>query len=285
MTHPDAVSVEITGDGARDSVASIASRLAQPPGVTVRQLSAGFETRTILHDISLTCRPGRVTAVIGPSGCGKSTLLRCVNRLHELHPLAWVRGTVQLGADDTANKVYDPSTNVAELRRRVGMVFQRPTPFVTESIYDNVAAGVRAHQPLLPRRTLDSVVEDALQRAGLWREVADQLTRNAMALSGGQQQRLCIARALAVQPQVLLLDEPTASLDPLGTQRIEELLYDLRGAVTVIMVTHNMQQAARISDETAFVLNGQLVEQSATRTLFTAPQDARTDAYLTGRFG
>jgi phosphate transport system ATP-binding protein len=256
------------------------------PAVHLDGLQAGFAARTVLYDLAFTAAPGQVTAVIGPSGCGKSTLLRCVNRLHELQPKAWVRGAVRVGASTRAAvSVYDAATDVTALRRRVGMVFQRPTPFVTLSIFENVAAAVRAHAPAPTPRELEGLVEDALQRAGLWREVADRLHSNALALSGGQQQRLCIARALAIAPEVLLLDEPTASLDPLGTQRIEELLYDLRGSVTMIMVTHNMQQAARISDETVFLLEGRLVERAATRSLFTAPRDARTEAYITGRFG
>jgi len=227
-----------------------------------------------------------VSAIVGPSGCGKSTLLRCLNRLHETTPGATVAGSVSIAGLD----VYAPVVDPIALRRRVGMVFQQPTPFPTLSIFDNVAAGIRAagHRPLDSGREeskLSARVEHALRRAGLWVEVKDRLTRSALALSGGQQQRLCIARALAVNPEVLLLDEPTASLDPLGTQRIEELIYELRGSVTLIIVTHNMQQAARISDTTAFMLNGELVEYAPTRTLFTTPRDPRTEAYVTGRFG
>ncbi|MBY0490742.1 MAG: phosphate ABC transporter ATP-binding protein [Gemmatimonadaceae bacterium] len=257
------------------------------PGVAIAELTAGYGPRTALHEVAFTSHPGRVTAIIGPSGCGKSTLLRCINRLHEEQPLAWVRGQVQITRGDQTggDVVYDAEADVAALRRRIGMVFQRPTPFVTMSIFENVAAGVRAHEPQLSPRDLEARVTDALRRAGLWREVADRLNGNAMALSGGQQQRLCLARALAVGPRVLLLDEPTASLDPLGTQRIEELIYDLRGSVTMIMVTHNMQQAARISDDTVFLLQGKVVERATTRQLFTAPRDPRTEAYITGRFG
>lgn len=256
------------------------------PGVQIAQLTAGYGPRTTLHEVALSSQPGRVTAIIGPSGCGKSTLLRCINRLHEEQPLAWVRGQVHItGAGSTTEPVYGAATDVVSLRRKVGMVFQRPTPFVTMSIFENVAAGVRAHRPDLGPRDLEGVVTEALRRAGLWREVADRLDGNPMALSGGQQQRLCLARALAVGPRILLLDEPTASLDPLGTQRIEELIYDLRGTVTMIMVTHNLQQAARISDDTVFLLQGQVVERATTRQLFTAPRDPRTEAYVTGRFG
>jgi phosphate transport system ATP-binding protein len=257
------------------------------PRVTIADLTAGYGARTALHDVALDTTPGRVTAIIGPSGCGKSTLLRCINRLHEEQPLAWVRGRVEIGStsDGAPEAVYGANADVIGLRRRVGMVFQRPTPFVTMSIFENVAAGVRAHRPQLSPRELEDLVSDALRRAGLWREVADRLDGNAMGLSGGQQQRLCLARALAIGPRVLLLDEPTASLDPVGTQRIEELIYDLRGSVTMIMVTHNMQQAARISDDTVFLLQGRVIERATTRQLFTAPRDPRTEAYITGRFG
>lgn len=268
------------------------ARVAGAPTLTIDGLSAGFGARTVLHDVSFPCAGGRVTAVIGPSGCGKSTLLRCLNRLHELQPRAWVRGEVtvkETAADDARatapTDIYDSAVDPGALRRRIGMVGQRPTPFVTLSVFENVAAGVRAHWPRLSRPELQARVEEALRRSGLWRDVADRLDGNAMALSGGQQQRLCLARALAVQPDVLLLDEPTASLDPLATQRIEELLYDLRGAVTVVLVTHNLLQAARISDDTVFLLEGRVVERSASRALFTAPRDPRTEAYLTGRFG
>ena len=251
------------------------------PRVHIANVSAGFADRGVLRQVSLDGPPGRVLAIVGPSGCGKSTVLRCINRLHELDEGAFVSGDVSVGE----LPVYAPSTNVIALRRRVGMVFQRPTPFVTASVFDNVAAGIRAHRRHIAASELEGLVEDALQRAGLWRDVVDRLFGTAMALSGGQQQRLCIARALAVQPDVLLLDEPTASLDPMGTQRIEELLYDLRDTVTVIMVTHNMQQAARISDVTAFLLDGRIIECAPTRQLFTTPTDARTEAYITGRFG
>lgn len=251
------------------------------PSVALRDLSAGFATRSVLRQLSLTAPAGCVMAIIGPSGCGKSTVLRCINRLHELDDAAFVSGTVLLN-DEQINGI---GTDPVAARRRIGMVFQRPTPFVTQSIFDNVAAGVRAQRGGIGAKELEAIVEGALQRAGLWQEVVDRLFSTAMALSGGQQQRLCIARALAVQPEVLLLDEPTASLDPMSTQRIEELLYDLRKTVTVIMVTHNMQQAARISDQTAVIMEGRLVECAATRQLFTTPSDPRTEAYITGRFG
>ena len=222
-----------------------------------------------------------VTAVIGPSGCGKSTFLRCLNRMHETVPTARVSGHVYLGGQD----IYAEGVSPIAVRRRVGMVFQRPTPFPTMSIRDNVAAGLRVMEPRPSRSETSAIVERALVRAALWDETRDRLATSAMALSGGQQQRLCIARALATSPDVLLLDEPTASLDPGSTQRIEELVHELREEVTIIIVTHNMQQAARISDHTAFFLAGELVELAPTDALFTSPADERTEAYITGRFG
>ncbi len=246
----------------------------------MRNLVARYGSRVAVRNVSLDCQAGVVTAIIGPSGCGKSTLLRCVNRLHESVPGAAATGSVRVGGEEVYARHVDPIL----LRRNVGMVFQRPTPFPTLSIFDNVAAGLRA-AGISGRSGLHDIVERALTRAGLWTEVKDQLLGSAQCLSGGQQQRLCIARALAVDPNVLLLDEPTASLDPLGSQRVEELVYELRGSVTIIIVTHNMQQAARVSDTTAFMLDGELVEQAPTRTLFTTPSDQRTEAYVTGRFG
>jgi phosphate transport system ATP-binding protein len=223
-----------------------------------------------------------VTAIIGPSGCGKSTLLRCLNRMHETVPNARVKGRVEI----LGSAIYAEGTSAPVIRRHVGMVFQRPTPFPTMSVRANVAAGLRvAMSHRLSRADVNDTVEEALHRAGLWDEVKDRLDESAMALSGGQQQRLCIARALATRPRVILLDEPTASLDPLSTQKIEELVYQLRETVTVVIVTHNMQQAARVSDRTAFLIAGELVEFAPTNVLFTAPKDQRTEAYITGRFG
>jgi len=223
-----------------------------------------------------------VTAIIGPSGCGKSTLLRCFNRMHETVPGARVEGMVEI----LGSRIYGEGTSPVAVRRHVGMVFQRPTPFPTMSIRANVAAGLRVDpRSHRERGKTEEIVAEALTRAGLWSEVKDRLGESAMALSGGQQQRLCIARALATRPRVILLDEPTASLDPLSTQKVEELVYDLRNTVTVVIVTHNMQQAARVSDRTAFLLGGELVELTTTRDLFTAPRDPRTEAYITGRFG
>ncbi len=246
---------------------------------TVR-LTALFGHQRAVRDVSLLFPAHTVTAIIGPSGCGKSTLLRCLNRMHELTPDAGVVGEVLL---DNVN-VYARDVNPIELRRRIGMVFQRPTPFPTMSIYDNVAAGLRVNGKR-PRRQMDEDVERALRQAALWDEVKDRLRTSALALSGGQQQRLCIARAVAPQPEILLLDEPTASLDPAGTQRIEELCHLLKQLYTIVIVTHNMQQAARVSDYTAFMYLGNLVEVGRTNELFTKPNVEQTEAYITGRFG
>ena len=246
---------------------------------TVR-LTALFGQQRAVRDVSLLFPVHTVTAIIGPSGCGKSTLLRCLNRMHELTPDASVVGAVLL---DNVN-VYARDVNPIELRRRIGMVFQRPTPFPTMSIYDNVAAGLRVNGKR-PRRQMDEDVERALRQAALWDEVKDRLRTSALALSGGQQQRLCIARAVAPQPEILLLDEPTASLDPAGTQRIEELCHLLKRVYTIVIVTHNMQQAARVSDYTAFMYLGNLVEVGRTNELFTKPKVEQTEAYITGRFG
>jgi phosphate transport system ATP-binding protein len=259
----------------------------RPPGETqpcivTTKLCAFFGDHAAIKNVSMSVPQRAVTAIIGPSGCGKSTLLRCFNRMHETVPGARVEGMVEV----LGSRIYGAGTSPIAVRRHVGMVFQRPTPFPTMSIRANVAAGLkvdpRSHRD---RGDTDEIVQEALARAGLWSEVKDRLDKSAMALSGGQQQRLCIARALATRPRVILLDEPTASLDPLSTQKVEELVYELRNTVTVVIVTHNMQQAARVSDRTAFLLGGELVELTTTRDLFTAPRDPRTEAYITGRFG
>ena len=243
-------------------------------------LTALFGTQRAVRDVSLLFPAHTVTAIIGPSGCGKSTLLRCLNRMHELTPGATVSGEVLL---DNVN-IYAPDVNPVELRRRIGMVFQRPTPFPTMSIYDNVAAGLKVNGRR-PRGEIDDAVERALRQAALWDEVSDRLRTSALELSGGQQQRLCIARAVAPQPEILLLDEPTASLDPAGTQRIEELCHELKRLYTIVIVTHNMQQAARVSDYTAFMYLGSLIEVGNTNEVFTKPKVEQTEAYITGRFG
>ena len=266
---------------ARMSAAPSAQEPA-PPAMETRALNAWFGSTHAVRDVTLTFPANEVTAIIGPSGCGKSTLLRCLNRMHETVPLARVEGAVLFHG----RNIYAPGVDPIALRRHVGMVFQRPTPFPTMSIRDNVAAGLRVQLgERLDRRQVDEVVERALRQAALWDEVKDRLKTSATGISGGQQQRLCIARALATAPHVLLLDEPTASLDPLSTQKVEELVYELRSSMTVIIVTHNMQQAARVSDRTVFMLSGELVEAAPTRAVFTTPADPRTEAYITGRFG
>ncbi len=244
------------------------------------RVTAMYGKFTAVKGVSLKFPTNRVHALIGPSGCGKSTFLRTLNRMHEMSPGGWITGQVLLDGQD----IYAPEVNAMQLRRRVGMVFQKPTPFPTMSIFDNVAAGVRVNGRR-SRRDLSHIVERSLRQAVLWDEVKDGLNRSALALSGGQQQRLCIARTLAPEPEVLLLDEPTASLDPQGTQRIEELLFELRNNFTIVIVTHNLHQAARVSDTTTFFYLGTMVEHGPTKELFTTPGNDQTEAYITGRFG
>jgi len=251
------------------------------PRLRADALTAYFGAAAAVRDASIDIRDGEVTAVIGPSGCGKSTFLRCLNRLHETVAATRVDGRVLLDG----RNIYADGVNPIEVRKFIGMVFQRPTPFPTMTIRDNVAAGLKVVSPRPDRSRIAETVERALMRAALWDEVKDRLREPATALSGGQQQRLCIARALATDPEVLLLDEPTASLDPVSSQKVEELVYELRKDMSVVIVTHNMQQAARVSDVTAFFLMGELVEVAPTKTMFTAPKDPRTEAYVTGRFG
>ena len=250
------------------------------PRVRTEGLTSFYGSLAAVKNASLSFAPNQVHALIGPSGCGKSTFLRSINRMHEETPGAHAEGLVALDGED----VYAPKVSLRRLRRRIGMVFQKPTPFPTMSIYDNVAAGLRLDRGR-SRAEMDRTVEDALTVAALWEEVKDRLQASAVALSGGQQQRLCIARTIAPAPEVILLDEPTASLDPQGTQRIEELLFRLKERYTIIIVTHNMQQAARVSDTTSFFYLGEVVETGATRQIFTSPREQRTEAYVTGRFG
>ena len=247
--------------------------------IAIERFSFWYGKQQALHDIDLAIRPRAVTALIGPSGCGKSTFLRALNRLNALIPGVRHAGSIRLDGED----VYAPAMDVVALRQRVGMVFQRWNPF-PKSIYDNVAYGPRI-SGVRARRELDAIVEASLRRAALWDEVKDRLRESALALSGGQQQRLCIARALANDPEVLLLDEPASALDPIATQRVEELVYELKRELTIVIVTHNLQQAARVSDDTAFFFLGRLVEAGPTQQLFTSPREERTDAYITGRFG
>jgi phosphate transport system ATP-binding protein len=249
--------------------------------ISVRDLNAWFRKTQALFDITLEIPANHVTAIIGPSGCGKSTFVRCLNRMHETVPETRVSGSVRIGNLD----VYGSSTSAVEVRRRVGMVFQKPNPFPAMSIYDNVAAGLKLNG-FYGRRELDEIVEHALRMAALWEEVKNQLRNTSGAsLSGGQQQRLCIARALAVQPEVLLMDEPASALDPISTTKIEELIFQLKAQYTIVIVTHNMQQAARVADSTGFFLLGRLVEFDKTEKIFTMPADKRTEDYITGRFG
>ena len=247
-------------------------------GLEAIKVNTWFGAKHVLKDISMKIKPRQVTAIIGPSGCGKSTFIRCLNRMHEVVPNARMAGQVLL---DGANIFeLDPVL----LRRRIGMVFQKAQPFPTMSIFDNVAAGLRLNG-MNNRNQLTSIVEESLKRAALWDEVKDSLDKAGTGLSGGQQQRLCIARALAVNPAILLMDEPCSALDPIATAKIEELILNLKANYTIVIVTHNMQQAARVSDETAFFLLGELIEFADTKQIFTNPRDKRTEDYITGRFG
>lgn len=247
--------------------------------MTVQGLNLWYGDHQALHDISLSIPEKSITALIGPSGCGKSTFLKTLNRMNDLIPGVKITGDVRYRNQD----IFAPGTDVNELRREIGMVFQKPNPFPM-SIYDNIAYGPRTHG-IKNRAKLDEIVEKSLRGAAIWDEVKDRLKKNALGLSGGQQQRLCIARALAVEPEVLLMDEPTSALDPISTSKIEELAMQLKEQYTIVIVTHNMQQAVRISDCTAFFLLGELVECDDTQQLFSQPQDKRTEDYITGRFG
>ncbi len=265
---------------------SVTTTPAAPPDVvrqghTVRleKLRAFYGSAEQVRGIDLDFPANQVTAIIGPSGCGKSTMVRCINRMHEEIPGAHAEGRVLLDDVD----LYDPAVDVVAVRRAVGMVFQKPNPFPTMSIYDNVAAGLRLSGGR--RADLRDSVERALRGAGLWEEVKDRLPEPGVGLSGGQQQRLCIARSLAVDPEVLLMDEPCSALDPIATLRIEELIAELKRSVTIVIVTHNMQQAGRVADRTAFMLSGDLVEVGPTPEIFTNPRDSRTEEYVTGKFG
>ena len=249
-------------------------------GINVEHLNAWYGTTHTLQDINLNIPANHATALIGPSGCGKSTFVRCLNRMHETNPIARATGVVKMGDVD----IYKDA-NPVEIRRRVGMVFQRPNPFPTMSIYDNVASGLKLNG-FRNRTVLDETVERSLKSAALWEEVKDDLKKKSGAsLSGGQQQRMCIARALAVDPEVLLMDEPASALDPVSTSKIEDLIFQLKSQYTIVIVTHNMQQAARVAENTGFFLNGKMVEFDSTHKIFTNPKDKRTEDYITGRFG
>ena len=249
-------------------------------GVKVDNLNAWFGKTQALHDINIHMQANKATAVIGPSGCGKSTFVRCINRMHETIPEARAEGSIKIGDLSVYN-----GTSAVQIRRRIGMVFQKPNPFPTMSIYDNVAAGLKLNG-FRDRRRMDEIVERSLRSSALWDEVKDHLRKKSGAsLSGGQQQRLCIARALAVEPEVLLMDEPCSALDPISTGKIEELIFELKERFTIVIVTHNMQQASRVAEFTGFFLLGRLIEFDRTEKIFTKPSDKRTEDYITGRFG
>jgi phosphate transport system ATP-binding protein len=248
--------------------------------VTIRGLDAWFGAKQALKSINLDIKENTATAIIGPSGCGKTTLIRCLNRMHEMTPGATARGQVLVDNVD----IYDKKVDPVIIKRRIGMVFQKPNPFPTMSVYDNVAAGLRLNG-IRDRNLIDEVVKESLEGAALWDEVSTELEKPGISLSGGQQQRLCIARALAMQPEVLLMDEPTSALDPIATSKIEELISDLKKDLTIIIVTHNMQQAARIADFTAFMYLGEKVEHGPTKQIFENPQNELTERYISGKFG
>jgi phosphate transport system ATP-binding protein len=256
------------------------SKPSAEPKMRARNISVFYGDKQALKDVSIDVHEDRVTAFIGPSGCGKSTFLRCLNRMNDTIPTARVKGLIELDGQDINSAAMD----VVQLRARVGMVFQKPNPF-PKSIYENVAYGPRIHGLTSSRAELDKTVEKSLKRAGLWDEVKDRLNESGTALSGGQQQRLCIARAIAVDPEVILMDEPCSALDPIATARIEELIHELRGRYAIVIVTHNMQQAARVSQRTAFFHLGELVEYGKTSEMFTNPREQRTQDYITGRYG
>jgi phosphate transport system ATP-binding protein len=256
-----------------------ATPVMETPMVEIERLALWYGAKQALRDVSMSVPKHRVTAYIGPSGCGKSTLLRCLNRMNDLIDGVKIAGVIRIGGTD----IYDPGHDVTELRKRVGMVFQKSNPF-PKSIYENVAYGPRI-LGVKHRADLDGIVERSLRAAALWDEVQDRLGESALGLSGGQQQRLCIGRAIAVEPDVLLMDEPCSALDPIATAKIEDLMLELKNSYTIVIVTHNMQQAARVSDYTGFMLLGELVEFGVTRELFTNPRDKRTEDYITGRFG
>jgi phosphate transport system ATP-binding protein len=248
--------------------------------VSIKKLEAWFGTKQALKDVSLDVKENTITAIIGPSGCGKTTLIRCLNRMHEMTPSSRSRGQVIIDGID----IYDRNIDPVIIKRRIGMVFQKPNPFPTMSIYDNVAAGLKLNG-VKDRQLIDEIVKESLQGAGIWEEVKNELDKPGMGLSGGQQQRLCIARALAMQPEVLLMDEPTSALDPMASTKIEELVHDLKQELTIIIVTHNMQQAARVSDYTAFMYLGALEEYGPTKKIFENPEKELTERYISGKFG
>jgi phosphate transport system ATP-binding protein len=282
-TEPEAMSETrpTTRGSSEPDVREVPREAPSGPGhaIALRGLSAYYGTNHAVKGVHLDYSANRVTAMIGPSGCGKSTLVRCINRMHEEIPGARAEGEVLLDDVD----LYGPSVDVVAVRRAIGMVFQKPNPFPTMSIFDNVAAGLRLTG--VRGSHVKDRVEQSLHGAGLWDEVKDRLGSPGIGLSGGQQQRLCIARTIAVEPEVILMDEPCSALDPIATLRIEELIHDLKQRYTIVIVTHNMQQAARVADTTAFMLHGEMIEHGATEKIFSTPEDARTEDYVTGKFG
>ncbi len=243
-------------------------------------MDAGYYNKQILKNINLTIKENSVTAFIGPSGCGKTTLIRCINRMHEMTPGAYSKGEIYLDKID----VYDTKVNPVMIKRRIGMLFQKPNPFPTMSIFDNVAAGLKLNG-VKDNKIINEIVIESLESAGLWQEVKDELNKPGISLSGGQQQRLCIARALAMQPEIILMDEPTSALDPSASSKIEELIHELKKYLTIVIVTHNMQQAARVSDFTAFMYLGELIEFGETKQIFGSPMKELTERYISGKFG
>lgn len=275
MTH-EAIDSGIENIGVRPPTADLQHRYK----VSIRNLNAWFGMKQALKNISLDIKKNAATAIIGPSGCGKTTLIRCLNRMHEMTPGATAKGSVILDNID----IYDKKVDPVVIKRRIGMVFQKPNPFPTMSIYDNVAAGLKLNG-IKDKRLIGDVVRESLEGAALWEEVRNELSKPGLSLSGGQQQRLCIARALAMHPEVILMDEPTSALDPIASSKIEELIHSLKKDLTIITVTHNMQQAARVSDLTAFMYLGELVEYGTTKQIFENPQKDLTERYISGKFG
>ena len=275
MTH-EAIDSSIKGT----DVSSPGVDLQYRYKVSIRNLNAWFGTKQALKNISLDIKKNKATAIIGPSGCGKTTLIRCLNRMHEMMPGATAKGSVILDNID----IYDKRVDSVVIKRRIGMVFQKPNPFPTMSIYDNVAAGLKLNG-IKDKKLIGDIVRESLEGAALWEEVKNELNKPGLSLSGGQQQRLCLARALAMHPEVILMDEPTSALDPIASSKIEELIHNLKKDLTIIIVTHNMQQAARVSDLTAFMYLGELVEYGATKQIFENPQKDLTERYISGKFG
>jgi phosphate transport system ATP-binding protein len=272
----EAIDSGIENIGVRSPIADLQHRYK----VSIRNLNAWFGMKQALKNISLDIKKNAATAIIGPSGCGKTTLIRCLNRMHEMTPGATAKGSVILDNID----IYDKKVDPVVIKRRIGMVFQKPNPFPTMSIYDNVAAGLKLNG-IKDKRLIGDVVRESLEGAALWEEVKNELSKPGLSLSGGQQQRLCIARALAMHPEVILMDEPTSALDPIASSKIEELIHSLKKDLTIITVTHNMQQAARVSDLTAFMYLGELVEYGTTKQIFENPQKDLTERYISGKFG